>query len=49
MGNGLCPHCGCVMEETQEEKWVGDYENILIVEIEYFCPCCEYSETSYDA
>jgi len=49
MNDGLCPNCGCEMEEESEEKWVGDYKNILIIEITYTCPCCEYTETSYDA
>lgn len=48
MGNGLCPECGCEMEVTEDEKWIGEYENILIVEITYECPCCEYTETTYD-
>lgn len=48
MGNGLCPECGCLMEETSEEKWVGNFDNILIVEIVYTCPCCEYQETVYE-
>lgn len=49
MGNGLCPECGCELEEKVQEVWVGDYENILVEEIVYECPCCDYFETRYDA
>lgn len=49
MSNGLCPECGCELEETEDEVWVGDYLNILVIEIIYQCPCCDYWETRYDA
>lgn len=48
MSNGLCPACGCEMEEESNEKWVGDWENVLVVEIISTCPCCQYTETTYE-
>lgn len=48
MNNGLCPACGCVMEVESEEKWVGDWETVLVTEITYTCPDCEYQETTYE-
>lgn len=48
MNNGLCPACGCEMEETHEEKWTGDFETVLIVEITYTCLSCEYVDHAYE-
>jgi predicted nucleic-acid-binding Zn-ribbon protein len=49
MNNGLCPECGCQMIETHDEKWTGDWETVLYVEITYTCPSCEYVDTTYDS
>ena len=49
MGNGLCPECGCIMDVDEKEVAMNDDGNYDIVEIEYTCPCCNYSETLYDA
>ena len=48
MGEILCPACGCVMDEYIEEKWTGKYHNVMIVEVERICTCCEYTETTYE-
>ena len=41
----LCPKCGCLMEEESREIEIADGS---IVEVERLCPCCEYSETTYE-
>lgn len=49
MGNGLCVHCGCMMEIAYEEILPDPNAEDTYTKITYECPCCEYMETTYDA
>jgi len=48
MGNGLCPECGCVTEKEYHEVMLSEEEGDWIVETTDYCPCCQYTETTYD-
>lgn len=49
--NGLCPKCGCVMERsaygTGKHEPYEPIENPVYYVVEE-CPCCEYSQDSYE-
>lgn len=46
---GMCPECGCELNEETSEEWIGDYENMYIVRTVQSCPCCSYeSDPLYD-
>lgn len=49
MGDGLCPECGCILEEHVHEIYLGRSEEDSVTEITLECPCCDYVETVYDA
>lgn len=48
--NGLCPRCGCEMEREEYTEVIpaGDWFD-GVTEITETCPCCWYSQVSYDA
>jgi hypothetical protein len=48
MNNGLCPACGCLMEQAETGYGRDDNGEATIVEIRYECPCREYQETTYE-
>lgn len=48
MGNGLCPACGCLMEQSETGYGRDENGEPTITEILYECPCCEYQETTYE-
>ncbi len=47
----LCPECGCLMEENENETIYheGTLDEVTVYELVEECPCCGYSEVSYDA
>lgn len=48
MGNGLCPECGCLLEHEEIGHAHDDSGEPTIIEIVYYCPCCQYTETTYE-
>lgn len=40
---GLCPCCGVELKEYEEEKWTGEYHNVLVVESYQECPSCSWA------
>jgi len=48
VNNGLCPQCGCEVEQEENGYMRDDNGEPQLIEILYTCPCCEYSETIYE-
>ena len=48
MSDKPCPECGCVMEEWSKEIFMDNDTEESIYELNYECPCCEYTETTYE-